>query len=559
VSDGVVFVGSSDGRLYAVDRDDGAPIWSFQAAGAVVSSPAVVDDLVLIGDRTNRLWALDRYSGAVRWSFATGSDLPLPWGLEGWDYYTSSPTVAEELVYWGGGDGGLYALEWRTGAERWSVTSDRRVRSTPAVANGVVYVGGGDGRVRALDADTGSEVWTYDTEGVSLDAADFGFDRTQIQASPAVADGVVYVGSRDASLYALDAASGRPIWDRADGSAWVVASAAVDRNRLYVGRSSSGTFRAVDRATGEEKWMLNGEGVVFTSATVVDDIVYFGSGGGWVWAVAADDGRTVWRYRTDDGIYSSPVLSEGDLFVGSDDGFLYAIEASEGPTPMRAVFFDEELRERALFGRNAQDDAAADYFTRLGYERLDASALTEFLGARVEDGVPSVVVFAMDFLPETIAGDDTKDSLLRQYLDRGGKVVWMGLPPRLYVLDEAAQAIESYDLRRPTEILGVDFSTYNTDTYGVAPTAEGRRWGMERAWVGTSSLRAPADAAVLAADELGRAHAWALRYGGAHGSGFVLLPPTRDASRLREYRWIAEVGVTWSGVTSSAGSPVTRP
>ena len=559
VSGGVVFVGSSDGHLYAIDRDEGTPLWSFQAAAAVVSSPAVVEDLVVFGDRSNRLWGLDRDSGAVRWSFATGPDLPLAWGLEGWDYYTSSPTVVGDLVYWGSGDGGVHALEWRTGTERWSVSGERRVRSTPAVVDGVLYVGGGDGWVRAFDANDGSPLWTFETAGVSLDASEFGFDRTQIQASPAVADGVVYIGSRDASLYALDASTGQLLWHREDGSAWVVASAALDSEHLYLGRSSSGNFRAVDRATGEERWVLNGEGAVYTSATLARGIVYFGSGGGWVWAVGAEDGEPVWRYRTDAGVYSSPVVAEGELFVGSDDGFLYAIQASDEPEPVRAVFWDEALRERAMFGRNPRDVTAADYFTRMGYERVDASALAQFLTERIEDRVPSVVVFAMDLLPDAVAGDDSENSLLRRYLDRGGKVVWMGFPPRLFELDEAGQAVESYDLGRPEGILGADFSTFNTDTYGATLTPQGRRWGLERGWMGTSSFIPPADATVLAADELGGAHAWALRYGGGSGTGFVLLPPTRDVSRLREYRWVVELGVTWSGQTASSRAARLRP
>ena len=69
------------------------------------------------------------------------------------------------------------------------------VRSSPAVAGGVVYVGSGDGRVYALNATTGAQVWNYTTGSF-------------VFSSPAVAGGVVYVGSFDYKVYALNATTG---------------------------------------------------------------------------------------------------------------------------------------------------------------------------------------------------------------------------------------------------------------------------------------------------------------------------------------------------------------
>ena len=71
----------------------------------------------------------------------------------------------------------------------------RSVRSSPAVANGVMYVGSDDHKVYALDAATGATKWTI-TTGDS------------VRSSPAVSNGVMYVGSGDHKVYALDAATG---------------------------------------------------------------------------------------------------------------------------------------------------------------------------------------------------------------------------------------------------------------------------------------------------------------------------------------------------------------
>ncbi len=557
-AEGVVYVGSTDGYLYALDELDGTVRWSFRAHGAIASSPALVADLVIFGDRTNRYWALNRSTGSIRWSFATGPDKPLAWGLEGWDYFTSSPTIHEESVYFGSGDGGVYALDWRNGRQRWKVDTDRRIRSTPAVRAGLVYIGGGDGIVRALDATDGAQRWAFETAGIRFDAGEHGFDRTQIQASPAVVGGTVYIGSRDASLYALDAVTGAPQWHREDGSAWVVGSAAVGETLVFNGRSSSGTFRARDRTTGEEVWAANGEGAVFTSPTLADGLVYFGSGGGWLWALQAESGEVAWRYHLGRGVYSSPLIADGSLYVGSDDGSVYAIEEGSTPGPIRAVFWDDTLSRRALFGRGVHHRIAADYFQGLGYERLGAGELASFLAAREQDHVPSVIVFAMDFLPPPL-GDGGDSAPLRRFLDKGGKVVWLGYPPTLYRLDAAGASIESYDLTRPTNLLGVDLSSFNTDTYGAEVTDLGRLWGLRRGWVGEGSVTAAKPSEILARNEVGDAMAWARNYGGPTGTGFVLLPPTTDASRLNEYRWVAEFGVTWSGRSGDSREGAIRP
>lgn len=548
LSDGVVYFGSTDGHLYALDADDGSLTWTFRAGAAVASSPAIVDDLVIFGDRANTYWALDRATGAVRWSFATGPDKPLAWGLEGWDYHTASVTIAGGRAFFGSGDGGIYALDWRTGDEQWRVETSRRIRSTPAVVDGVVYIGGGDGWVRALAAEDGNELWAFQTTGVELDAESAGFDRTQIQASPAVVDGTVYIGSRDASLYALDATTGEVQWHREDGSAWVVGSAAISGDRLFNGRSSSGNFRGVNRHTGEELWVQNARGAVFASPTVVDDLVYVSSGAGWVWAYDIDDGSPAWGYRlTRGGVYSSPLIHEGRVYVGADDGWFYAIEPPQGLPPHRVVFWDDSLSHRALVGRQDHDGLIPDYFASVGFERMNTDELVAFLEERIEDGAPSVVVFGMSLLPEALAAGFNRQSLARRYLDRGGKMVWMGYPPGLFLMDAEGQGIESMDASRPSGLLGLDFSTFNSDVYGVSLTDEGQAWGLTRDWLGNGSVALDEPTEVLARNEVGQAAAWVKRYGGSYGTGFVLLPPTLDASRLAEYRWAAELGVTWSG------------
>jgi len=84
-------------------------------------------------------------------------------------------------------------LKWKYTTGSWN--SD----SSPAIANGVVYVGSSDGYLHAIDAVTGSLKWKYKTG-------------SGISSSPAVVNGVVYVVSYDSNLYAIDAVKGTLNW-----------------------------------------------------------------------------------------------------------------------------------------------------------------------------------------------------------------------------------------------------------------------------------------------------------------------------------------------------------
>ncbi|MEQ8330933.1 MAG: PQQ-binding-like beta-propeller repeat protein [Longimicrobiales bacterium] len=541
VADGVVHVGSTDGRLYALDAVDGSLRWSYEAGAPLGGAPLVTESLVVVAARGNAIHAVDRRTGRRAWRVATGPDLPLAWGHEGWDYLLPSPVLAGGTVLVGSGDGHLYALDPATGAERWRFRTGGRIRGAPAVADGVAYVGSGDGVVYGVRVGDGRETWRFETAGMDMDAADFGFDRTQIQASPAVVDGTLYIGSRDASLYAIDLADGRTRWTFEDGSAWVVASAAVHDGRVFSGRSSGGRFRAIDAAAGTELWVHETGGLVFSSATVVDGTVYVGSGGGRLLAYDAATGAVRWSLATDGPIVSSPAVWEGRVYVGSDDGTVYAVKAAEGPAPRLAVFYAEG--QNSWFGYGPGHRRLTTHFENAGYELLDAAGLEAFLAERIADRAPSVVVFGIDGIPEPVASAaDPAGSLLRRYLDAGGKVVWPGFPP-LAASWNAEGRPTGFDRARPTTLLGVDHSAWDTDTYGVTITPEGMRWGLATPFLGSPYVAVDEASVVLAQDELGRAAAWVRSFGGPVGTGWVVVPATTHPDRLREMRLVAEYGI----------------
>ena len=245
--------------------------------------------------------------------------------------------------------------------------------------------------------------------------------------------GTVFVGARDGFLYAISADSGRLRWRFDHKISWVNSSPAVMDGTVYAGSSDGQFVHAVDAASGTERWRTPVEGaIVWSSPAVAGDVVLFGDGMGRVHAVDRASGAPRWRFFTGAAVFSSPVVADGVVLIGSGDGGLYALRTGATGPIERAVYFDSTLT--ALIG--AAERGLAGFLTGRGYARLDDRGLEAFLTQRIEDRRPSVVVFAMEHLPAAVAGDSLERSLLRRYLDSGGKVVWAGaVPPLLWPRD----------------------------------------------------------------------------------------------------------------------------
>jgi outer membrane protein assembly factor BamB len=340
VAGDLVYVGSGDGRMYALDRVTGAVRWSRDMGSPIASSPAVGTRRVFFGTRDGRFHALDAATGEVRWRLTVGPDFPWPWGHESGDVYTSSPVHVNGTVIFGSGDGHVYALDARTGRQHWRAVAGGRVRSSPAVDGGRVYVGSADGRVYAFDLRTGALRWRYDTEGVRLESRNFGYDRRTVQSSPAVSGRAVYVGARDGFLYAIDATTGQLRWRVDHKLSWVNTSPAVQDGVVYAGSSDGQFVQAVNAATGEEIWRAK-SGVTWSSPAVAGDVVYAGDGAGRVNALDRRTGQPLWTFRTGSTVYASPVPAGDLVFVGSTDGSVYALRVG-GPdgAPRRLLRLD---------------------------------------------------------------------------------------------------------------------------------------------------------------------------------------------------------------------------
>lgn len=305
VVDGLLYIGGGLGTfLYALNATTGDLVWNHTRATWIASSPAVAYGRVYFGGFDRNVTALDATTGGFLWNYTT----------LGW-LAASSPAVADGVVYIGGGYGNsVLALNASTGDKIWDITTQGWVHSSPAVANGIVYIGSYDDNVYALNATTGEEIWVYTT----------GYD---VFSSPTVVDGVVYVGSNDNNVYALDALSGVKLWNYTTEE-WVSSSPAVSGGIVYVG-SYDGNVYALNASTGTKMWNYTTGGAISSSPALSGNgIVYIGSGDNRTYALNAQTGQVIWTYVTGNDVWPSPAIADGIVYMASRDGKVYAIKGS---------------------------------------------------------------------------------------------------------------------------------------------------------------------------------------------------------------------------------------
>lgn len=302
VDGGVVYFGSEDHNVYAVNATTGTQVWKFATAGEIVFSHAgTALGNVYIGSEDANLYAIKASTGAKVWSYTT------PYAV------FSGPTILNNVVYFAAGLN-VYALNATTGALIWkfAISNDGFINS-PAVANGTVYIGAEDSNLYALNATTGAMLWKFATGG-------------SIDSPPTVANGVVYVGSTDNSVYAVNARTGVQVWRYATGDE-VESSPAVANGVVYVGSDDDNIY-AINSETHTVEWSYNTGGAVYSSPVVANGVVYVGSANGNLYAFNAQNGTSLWVGTTGGTVGASPVVVNGAVYETDYDGNLYTFDLS---------------------------------------------------------------------------------------------------------------------------------------------------------------------------------------------------------------------------------------
>ncbi|MDB5251331.1 MAG: metallophosphoesterase [Flaviaesturariibacter sp.] len=322
------------------------PVWTYQSAANIISTPVVVNGLAIVGNQDGTVEALSMKNGRRAWTYQTRGPI------------FSSPAASGGRIVFGSADSSIYCLTEK-GKLAWKTKTNASVLGCPLIADGLVYIGGSDHSFRALQLASGREVWRFDglggpvtsTPALADSLVVFGaWDRnlyavnrrtgvlawswnngsTVINYSPAacipvIRDGIVYVVAPDRYFTALDLASGKTLWRTNQATVRESIGVSADGKWIY-GKTMQDTVVAF--AAGREKappaWLMNaGYGYEHAPSMLLEraGTVYFGTRNGIVYAIDPATRTLRWKYRIDNSMVNTVSLpGDGQVLASTMDG-----------------------------------------------------------------------------------------------------------------------------------------------------------------------------------------------------------------------------------------------
>ena len=266
---------SSDGSVYALNAADGTKLWRYKTERPVVACPRIADGKVFIGGSDGKFRALNLADGKLRWEFE---------GVSG--FVETRPLLYGGKIIFGAWDGHLYALDGKTGALAWKWKGDRGgallspAACWPVAADGKIFIVAPDRKMTAIDAKTGEQIWRSgefegrETIGLSEDGKR------------------VYIRAMNDFIYAVSATAKQPqkLWQTDGGFGYDINSAMlVERGGVVFYGTKNGLLMALDGKTGAMKWQHKiGSGVVNTLVPLSNKEVLATDFSGKVTLIAAE-------------------------------------------------------------------------------------------------------------------------------------------------------------------------------------------------------------------------------------------------------------------------------
>lgn len=538
-----VYIGNAQGEFMALDKKTGATRWEYKTGNAIHSSAITDDNRLFFADNRQTVYALNETSGRLLWKFDMEASLDYPWR---YDYYQSSPVLYDNKLLIGGEDGFLYALDPRTGKLVWKYKAKGIIRSTATVYRNTVLFGDTEASLYALDLKTGKERWQYRINGDTMKNENYGFDRRAITSSPVVKGNKVIFGARDGFLYCVNADNGQNIWKVDHRVSWVISTVAIKDSFVVTGTSDGRFVQAVSLETGREIWKFRTPLAVWASPLIAGNKVYAGTFDGQLYCIDLVTGKRISQFKANGKILSSPVWDDGLIYAGSDDGCLYAFsghtdKGKDKDGVERYVFY--ETGSNTYFRGNS-DILIRNYLRSNGFKVIGADSLAWFMSK--SSVAKSVIVFATCYFPAGII-ENGRGSIIRKYLDRGGRIVMAGTNPIVYKIDEASKQPIAFNPMAADTVFSLDYGAGDTRTFmgdfPSFPTAEGRQIGLPDFWTSSVFIDKKQVDIVLGKNENGAVSAFAKNY--LHGGQLVQLwldaeRPDRLDALIKAAEWRLE-------------------
>ena len=307
VVDGRVYFGADDYHVHCIDAETGERIWAFATEDIIEAPPLVLDGGVYIGSSDFFFYALDAETGALRWKYETDDKI-----LGGANFVRTDEGLR---ILVGSYDTNLYCFDADSGEKLWAYSTDNYVNGTPAVQDGKAIFGGCDAVMHVVDTTTGEAATRVELGS-----------ECHVAGSVALAGGRVYFGHYGNQFVCVDLAAEEVVWTYDSPRHAFFSSPAIGTDRVVFGGRDK-HLHCARRSDGEPIWKFATRRKVDGSPVICGDAVVFGSGDGRLYILGLEDGAERWAYDIGQAVVSSPAVVAGRIYVGANDGRLYAFGA----------------------------------------------------------------------------------------------------------------------------------------------------------------------------------------------------------------------------------------
>lgn len=286
------------------------PVWSYDITGGIGNgSPLIIDSVLVIGNLRGELYGLNAFTGKR-----------IGW-IDLGDAIQGSPVVDGNvaIVALSNTELSLVAFDLVEGTVLWKKEYGD-IEASPLLHAGKIYVGNTEGSFNCIDRTTGERIWKFEIPENTRHKG--------IRSSAAGTVDVVVFGAEDGTLYALDAERGHQKWRYSTGAS-IVGSPCIAEGNVYIG-NLDGTVSTVDLQTGEVRWQLNTGTSIYANISFANSRVFVGTTGGTMFAFKAPTGEPVWTVDLGSVINSGATIASNTIYVGTLKKTLFGLNVTDG-------------------------------------------------------------------------------------------------------------------------------------------------------------------------------------------------------------------------------------
>ena len=299
IVDGTVFIGDMDGKLYALDLDQGTVRWTWEGELGFVTAAAYRHGRLFLGDIGGDFVCIDAAKGKMLWKFRSDAEI------------NSSANFFGEHVLFGSQDTTLYCLDQKSGKLVWKHAIADQIRCMPTLAEDRCFVAGCDGAFHVISVKDGKELGD-----VKIDAP--------TGVTPAVRGNHVYFGHEGGVFFAVDWRSMKIRWKLEDERyrlPYRASPAVTERQVIIAGHDKR--VRSLDRQTGKIMWTFSSRGRFESSPVATRNEVVIGGTDRRLYRLDLATGKKRWEYEASGRFVGSPAVADGKIVIATDRGVVY--------------------------------------------------------------------------------------------------------------------------------------------------------------------------------------------------------------------------------------------